>query len=181
MTFTGAAARGLCMSVLASLGCIPFQSRFTPTDPQFAPHPTGQAVTVLLDRKDIDAAPPYHIVGLLQTRGKAADSLREYMSELERVGTALGCDYLLQRGAYEHRTDSFAGGGVLPGVGVQRNNGLATWQFFCAVEGTVDFDRDLASTKRAYSVANRAMDIERGGRCGWTEPLGSRIAVWTCR
>jgi hypothetical protein len=170
----------LLVLCLAASGCqlLGFGSKFIQTDPSYRPKQGDYAPAVLLDVKEVEKAPAFHIVGLLETRGSVGQPLERFLTELERAGNVLGCDLLVQRGVFENRAGAFAA--PITDFRVWRSSGVATWQFFCGVTGEAEDDQAQRSAEAAQLAAEKEARQERGPECSYAPLVGSHIDVYRC-
>jgi len=173
---TGRQWMGLALLGAASLACQPLHGHFVRTDDTFAPIAKAEVPRVWLERSEVDAAPPYHVVGLVEVRGMESDPVKAWLAEAESAGAAAGCDVLVQRGAYEHRPWKVRVS-LSPAVQVKRPNGGATWQFYCGVAGE---KCDSTAADRALKLALQSQEEEHGGGCHYAARTGSHIETFVC-
>jgi len=138
---------GVVVLGVSGTGCEPLSSAFLRTDDRFTPRVHASPPVVLLDTHEVAQAAAFHVVGLLEVKGMATHSLDEFLGLVQRAGAEVGCDVLVQRGAYVHRPENFQ---IRSGLKVRRANGSATWQFFCGATGP---GTDPTSEERALTLA----------------------------
>jgi hypothetical protein len=151
--------------------------RFTRLDGNFQPSVHKVAPTLLVDAHELDAAPPFKSVGILEVQGREKETINAFLARVEQAGAELGCDVLLQRDAYRLglwvRRPPVRG---LNGVGHEWiANDQAVWQFVCGVNGSTP-EQAILSLESAFKAAARLRENEFGTQvCEPYVPLGSHI------
>jgi hypothetical protein len=163
------------------------QATFTKVDAAFNASPRSEPPLVVLDDKELDKAPPFKAVGVLQLVGKETKQLTAFYDAAVAAGQAAGCEVLYQRDAFELGTripKPMIPGGA--GIGKfiassgrewHRSDELV-WQFLCGVIGASG-DEQEQTVKQATFVAVELRRKAFGNYepCEAYVPLGSHVLV----
>ena len=168
------------------VACEPLHTSFVRTDGRFTPSQRSAPPAVLLQDSEVNGAPPFHVVGLVEVQGSDQRQLGEFIARVQSAGALAGCDVLVQRGVYDHRPEAFvgfipsdgngafSGGRGATGAVTRRADGNATWQFFCGVEGET---QDATSYEQALSLALQHQSQEHGEPCRRAAPRGGYVQL----
>ena len=166
------------------------EPHFTRTDPAFVATPRAAPSTVLLDDKELAAAPPFRAVGILEMDGKETKRLSAFYDAAAKAGATFGCEVLFQRDAFElgsrvqkpriPGSDDPAHphmGHFIASSGREwQRNDRVRWQFLCGVNGGTYAEQDR-SMKAATNKAVEARRTALGNfePCDPYTPTGSHV------
>ncbi len=173
----------VALSLIVCAGCIPTTARFIQTDASLAPRRRGVTPRVVWDVTEL-TSPPMSSIGIVQVTGVTTSTLVDFLDVAVQGGRDVGCDALLPHAVYELRSSSaqprtldeylrFGNTGRL-------HNGVARWQFLCAVQ---DSSRDPIATKKMAVDAALAIQIKEATimMCRFEQPTGSHVLKEVCR
>jgi hypothetical protein len=114
------------------------------------------------------------LVGVIEVNGPASSERKALLKTAVQEGKEIGCDALVHQALYEMRSATAFGRWNLQ----SRRNGIAAWQFMCAVE---DGSRDPVVTKAALDAAI-AIQADEGAlpTCGTEQFTGSHLPLQLC-
>jgi hypothetical protein len=168
----------------AATGCAGASShRFVRSDEGFQPAPRAAPPTLLADQREVDAAPPFKFVGVIELEGNANETVDAFLARLSDTGARLGCEYVVQRDlfglgqqvALRQPPKTKFGPDWLP-MRLWAPNEQAKWQFFCGV-GRVSPTEAWESRDLATATAARMRTAELGEGCQPYTPTGSHIRI----
>jgi hypothetical protein len=168
----------------------PAEPLFTRTDQTFIATPRAAPATVLLEDKELAAAPPFRAVGIVEMEGKETTQLSAFYDAAAKAGASFGCDVLYQRDAFELGTriakmripnadppNGPSMGHFIASSGREwtRNN-MVRWQFLCGVNGGTYAEQD----KSMKAATNKAVEARRTALgnyepCDAYTPTGSHV------
>ena len=148
--------------------------------------PRAEAAQILVDEREVQAVPPFKVVGLLSVEGKQTEKLAAFVDFASDAGAEAGCSVLIQRDAFElgarlQRMIIPRGGpnAPMPRGSLGRDwhpSDRLLWQFLCGVPGATA-EEQQATLKRgvALAVAERRKELGGYEPCEPYVPTGSHI------
>jgi hypothetical protein len=128
--------------------------------------------------------PPLSSIGIVQVTGLTNATIHEFLDIAVQEGKNVGCDALIPHAVYEllspspraRQLDELIRYGGLRRI----PNGVARWQFICAVQDSL---RDPIAAKKIAVDAALAIQIKEASiaMCRFEPPTGSHILRETCR
>lgn len=166
-------ARAFLLLIVAGCATAP-ENRFIKLDESYAAKPVAES-TLVIEQKELDTAPPFRTVAILEVQGSAHDSINYFLKRVADVGARQGCEVLAQRDLFELTykielqgpSTQISGRGAPPHVYLPTHSwhgdGTAVWQFLCGVR-TRDQREAAQSWRVAVSVAAELRDRQLGLR-----------------
>jgi len=165
-------------------------TRFVLTDASFAPAPRQELPTLLIDQGDLDAAPAFKVVGVLEVQGIATDTVDSFLARVSQAGAHAGCEVVEQRDLFERMIKRVEPAPAQPDVAILHEQLLPTrewigtdeavWQFLCGVRPASP-EEARESFHEATLVATRLRNEQVGAYlCEPYIPTGSHIPRTYC-